>query len=141
MTSQLGRLQKEWDSPIYIFFKPIPTIQYIQNRKAHVFECAARQCLGRTRFIRRYLDTSDAKSTGNMRRHARICWGSEAVDAADGTRDIKVARGALRNMRTTNGSITAAFHRVARGRVVYSHRQHTKTEARYACLIYSSGRD
>lgn len=39
-------------------------------------------------------------------------------------------------MKTTNGSITAAFQQVAQGRAAYSHRQHTKTEARYARLIY-----
>ncbi len=139
MTGQLVRLQKDWDAPIYVFFKPLPTIQYIRNRKAHVFECAASQCLCRTRSIRRFLDTSDAKSTSNLRRHAKSCWGGEAIEAADGTRDVKAAHAALNNLKATNRSITAAFQRVAKGRAIYSHRQHTKTEARYVCLtIYPS---
>ena len=108
-------------------------------RKAHVFECAARQCLRRTRLVRRFLDKGDAKSTSNLWRHAKICWGSEAVEAADGTQDIKAARAALHSMKTTNGSITAAFQQVAQGKAVYSHRQHTKNEARYVyhiCLFH-----
>lgn len=115
-----------------MFFKPLPSIQYIHNRKAHVFECAASACHCRTRFVRRYLDTSDAKSTSNLRRHAKICWSDEAVAAADGTRDVKAARAALQNLKTVNGSITTAFHQAGEGRAVYSHRQHTKPEARYA---------
>jgi hypothetical protein len=134
LIGQLVRLQKEWDSPIYVFFKPIPTIQYIENRKAHVFECAASQCHCRTRFVRRFLDTGDAKSTSNLRRHAKLCWSEEAVEAADGTRNVKAARTALQNLKTKNGSITAAFQQVGERRVVYSHRQFTKIEARYAWL-------
>jgi hypothetical protein len=136
MIIELARLQKEWDAPIYVFFKPIPSIQYIQNRKAHVFECAASQCHCRTRFIRRFLDTRDARSTSNLRRHAKTCWGDEAIEAADGTRNIKAARAALQSLKSVNGSITAAFQRIGEGKAVYSHRQHTKTEARYA-NIYS----
>jgi hypothetical protein len=131
-----ARLQKDWDAPIYVFFRPLPLIQYIHNRKAHVFECAASQCHCRTRFVRRFLDTSDARSTSNLRRHAKLCWGDEAVEAADGTRDIKAARTALQNLKTMNGSIMAAFQRVGEGRVTYSHRQHTKTEARCAGLVF-----
>jgi len=123
-----------------VFFKPVPSIQYIRNRKAHVFECAASQCLCRTRFVRRFLDTADAKSTSNLRRHAKVCWSDKAVEAADGTRDIKAARTALQSLRTVNGSITAAFQRVGEGRAVYSHRQHTKIEARYAWHICLSDR-
>jgi len=137
---QLARLQKDWDAPIYVFFKPLPSIEYIHNRKAHVFECAASQCHCRTRFVRRFLDTGDAKSTSNLRRHAKTCWSEEAVEVADGTRDIKTARAALQNLKSVNGSITAAFQRVGEKKAVYSHRQHTKTEAQYARFICSSDR-
>jgi hypothetical protein len=140
LIGQAARLQKDWDAPIYVFFKPLPSIEYIQNRKAHVFECAASQCRCRTRFVRRFLDTGDAKSTSNLRRHAKTCWSEEAVGAADGTRDIKTARTALQNLKTVNGSITAAFQRVGEQKAVYSHRQHTKIEARYAWLICLSDR-
>ena len=109
-----------------MFFKPIPSIQYLQNRKAHVFECAACQCLSRTRLVRQFLDTRDAKSTSNLRHHAKICWGEEAIEAADGTRDVKAARMALRNLKTKNRSITAVFQQIGERKPVYSHRQHTK---------------
>jgi hypothetical protein len=81
--------------------------------------------------VRRYLDTSDAKSTSNLRKHAKICWGEETVVAADQTRDVETAREALRKLK--DGSITEAFERVAKGkpgRITYSHRQHTTTESR-----------
>ena len=127
----LARLRKEWDAPIYVFFKPLPAIEYVDNRKAHIFQCAAIRCRARTRFVRRFLDTGDATSTSNLRRHAKACWGEEAVAAADGTRDVKTARSAIQNYKSLDGSITAAFQRLGRGTVTYSHRQFTKVEARY----------
>jgi hypothetical protein len=66
-THQLAdRLSKDWDAPIYAFFKPMPVIEYIDRRKAHVFECAAQNCHGRSRFVQRFLDKGDAKSTSNL---------------------------------------------------------------------------
>jgi hypothetical protein len=109
LIDKLVRLQKDWDTPIYVFFKPFPSIQYIQSWKAHVFECAAIQCHCRTRFVRRFLDMSDSKSTSNLCHHAKVCWSEEAVQAADGTRYVRAACNALQNMKTVNGSITAAF--------------------------------
>ena len=55
----------------------------------------------------RYLDTSDAKSTGNLRKHARICWGVETVAAADETRNYGAALDALKKVK--DGSIMEAF--------------------------------
>ena len=97
-----------------------------------MFECAATHCLGRGngRIVRRYLDTGDAKSTSNLRKHAKICWGEEAVAAADDTKDVHAAREALGKLGSVDGSITAAFERVAKSKVTYSHRQHTTAEAR-----------
>jgi hypothetical protein len=51
---------------------------------------------------------------------------------ADKTKDVHAAREALGKMNLANGSITDAFKRVAIGKVTYSHRQHTTTEARWA---------
>jgi len=106
-------------------------IEYIDNRKCHIFHCATVQCRARTRFVRRFLDKADAKSTSNLRRHAKGCWGEEAVAAADGTRDVKSARMALQSCKSVNGSITSAFQRLGRGTVTYSHRQYTRLESRY----------
>ena len=126
----IARLMKRWDAPVYAFFRPTPAIVYIEGRKVHVFECAASHCKCKTRFIRRYIDTGDISSTSNLRRHAIRCWGDEAVQAADKTTSAKTAQDALSN-KEPNGSITAAFERVSKGGVTYSHRQHTKAEARY----------
>jgi hypothetical protein len=85
---------------------------------------------GNGRIVRRYLDTGDAKSTSNLRKHTKICWGEDAVAAADGTRNVQAAREVLGKMVSGNSSITQAFERAAKGTVTYSHRQHTSTEAR-----------
>ena len=84
---------------------------------------------GNGHIVRRYLDTGDAKSTSNLRKHAKICWGEDAVAAADETSNAQAAREALEKMRSTNSSITDAFERVGKGKVTYSHTQHTTTEA------------
>ncbi|KAF8258098.1 hypothetical protein EI94DRAFT_1527355, partial [Lactarius quietus] len=118
------RLSKDWDAPIYAFFKPMPVVEYIDQCKAHVFECTAHSCHGR------FLDTGDAKSTSNLRRHAKLCWGEENVTMADDAHDAKTAREALRHGKKVNGSIMSAFQHVAKGQVTYSHRQHTKLEVR-----------
>jgi hypothetical protein len=44
------RLSKDWNAPIYAFFKPMPVIEYVDNCHAHVFECGALHCKGRGRF-------------------------------------------------------------------------------------------
>lgn len=80
--------------------------------------------------VHRYLNTGDAKSTSNLCKHAKICWGEEAMAAADNTRDVQAAHEALSKMKSVDSSITAAFKRVAKSRVTYSHRQHTTSEAR-----------
>lgn len=78
--------------------------------------------------VRRYLDTTDAKSTSNLRKHAKICWGEEAVAAADRTKDVRAAREALGKIK--DSSIMAAFERISKEQASYSHRQHTTIEAR-----------
>ena len=137
--TSIDRLSKSWDAPVYVFFKPTPSVQYINKRKVHVFECAASPCRYRTKFVRRFLYTSDASSTSNLRRHARFCWGEDALAAADETRDVKTAREALGKHKGLNGSITAAFKRVGMGKVTYSHRQHTKLESRHVPVLFLTG--
>lgn len=122
---------RDWNSPIYAFFKPTPAIEYIQGRRLHVFECTATSCKGKGngRLVRRYLDTGDAKSTSNLRKHAKLCWGEDTVTAADQTGGVAAACNILLKTKGRDGSITAAFERVGKGKVSYSHRQHTRTEA------------
>jgi hypothetical protein len=104
---------KRWDAPVYAFFKPIPAIEYVDGRKAHIFECAATSCCQKTKYIRRFLYTGDTSSTSNLCWHAKACWGDEAVAAADQTGSAATARKALVNQSGNNESITAAFERVA----------------------------
>ena len=82
------------------------------------------------RLVRRYLDTSDSKSTGSLRRHAKLCWGEENVARADEVKNIGEARLALKDAKVVNGTITAAFERTGKGKITYSARQHTKSETR-----------
>jgi hypothetical protein len=88
------------------------------------------------RHVRRYLDTSDWKSTSNLRRHAKICWGEDAVEGADAANTHGAAREVVeKSLRMPNGSITTMFERVkGNGKVTYSHKQHTRTEARYVLI-------
>ena len=103
----------------------------MNDRRVHVFECAAGRCRGKNgRDVRRFLDTGDAKSTSGLRWHAKNCWGDEAVTAADATEDLESARVVLGKTKLRDGSITAEFQRIGKGKVTYSHRQHTSTEAR-----------
>ena len=52
------------------------------------------------------LDT-DAKPTGNLHKHARGCWGVEAVAAAVETQNLDATREALTKVK--DGSIMEAF--------------------------------
>lgn len=128
------RLSKDWHSPIYAFFKPVPFIDYIDNRRVHVFVCGALHCKGKGKYgqhVRRYLDTGDAKSTSNLRRHAKVCWGTETIDLACETKDVDAARDALAKGPSRDGSLIAVFERIGKKKsITYSHRQHTKTESR-----------
>lgn len=124
-------MSKKWDAPVYVFFKPSACVEYVEGRKAHVFECEATRCRCKSKYVRRFLYTSDTSSTSNLRRHAKICWGEEVVMAADTTGNLWIAREALSKKRGLNGSITVAFERVGKNKVTYSQRAHTKLEARY----------
>ncbi|KAI6004149.1 hypothetical protein EDD15DRAFT_2192058 [Pisolithus albus] len=75
----LDRLKREWNSPIYAFFAPEPTIEYIAGCHSHVFWCTAKGC---KKGVRGYLDKSDARSTGNMRKHVKACWGEDVLQKA-----------------------------------------------------------
>ena len=85
--------------------------------------------------VHHYLDTSDAKSTGNLRKHARICWGVETVATADEARNYGAALDALKKVK--DGSITEAFQQIGQAKVTYSHRQHTTTQSRCANFLRS----
>ena len=105
-------LQKEWRSPIYAFFQPNPEITYVDNRCAHDFTCNAKHCKGQGKnphLVRRYLDTTDSKSTSGLLRHARICWGEENLEQANAAKNIEEACQMLKNAKLIDGQITAVF--------------------------------
>jgi hypothetical protein len=91
-----------------------------------VFQCGAKSC---KQHIRRFLDKGDAGSTSNLRKHAISCWGEASVTAVTGLANINDARESVKSIKE-NGSITAAFEKKGKGKVTYSHRQHTKTETK-----------
>jgi hypothetical protein len=129
--NSIERLSKDWNSPIYVFFRKSPRIEYVNHCHVHVFECAAGRCRGKNgRDVRWYLDTSDAKSTSGLRWHAKNCWGDEAVEAADSTQDLESAHIVLANTKLRDGSITAEFECIGKEKVTYSHHQHTSAESR-----------
>ncbi|KAF8811404.1 hypothetical protein BYT27DRAFT_7089536 [Phlegmacium glaucopus] len=139
--AELERLLTEWVSPIYAFFGRTPEVTYgPEGRRAHEFRCASSQCKGKGsngRVVRRYLDTSDRKSTSNLKRHAITCWGKETVDAAlEAKVDIDSTRNTLKTVK--DGSITAAFERKRKGKVSYSHRPHTRAETRVEIVRWVS---
>ena len=78
------------------------------------------------------MDTKDARSTSNMRKHVKSChgWGKAVLDAADSAKNAeevreKIVKGILRD-----GSITEAFERKSNGKPTYSNRPHTRTEVK-----------
>ena len=104
----------------------------------HEFKCSATNCKGRgknPRIVRRYLDTTDRNSTGNLRKHARQCWGEEILLGADTCGDIESTReGLAKAKKLKDGSITTAFERKGKGKVTFSHRQHDKTQTRFVAF-------
>jgi hypothetical protein len=135
----IARLSKEWMAPIYAFFHATPVVKYISGRRVHAFQCLAKQCKAKNgREVRRYLDTSDRKSTGNLRKHAKLCWGDEEVEAADQTKDVDAARGAINVSKLKDGSLAASFIRIGKGKVTYSHRQRNSTETQCVAPSYPS---
>jgi hypothetical protein len=123
----IERLSKDWKSPIYAFYKPIPEVTNVKGRRCHEFVCMARGCKYRSR---RYIDTKDKSSTGNLIKHARSCWGDEAWSAANSCKNAAEARETVTKSIMKSGSITASFKRSGEGKISYSHRMHTKTETK-----------
>lgn len=113
----------------------MPSIVTVEGRRVHEFNCTASSCKGRGRYpriVRRYLDTSDRNSTGNLRKHARLCWGDETVLSADACGNKNTVRdGLAKANKLKNGSIAVAFERKGKGKITFSHRQHTNAETRF----------
>ena len=84
----------------------------------------------KARGVHRFLDKGDAKLTSNMCKHAKKCWGDVVVTSADSAQNANEVQATTVMGVLNPQSITVAFERNSKGKVKYSHRQHTKTEAR-----------
>ena len=125
-------------SCVYVFFHLEPKIEKVNGRWLHVFRCRGKGCKAT---IRQFLDTKDACSTGNMRKHVRACscWGEAALTAADSVANAdevhtKIVGGILKN-----GSITEAFKRKGKGKRTYPNWPLTRSEikveiVRWVCI-------
>jgi hypothetical protein len=117
--------------PIYAFFHPEPVTCLVDGRPCQVFKCAAAHCKYSSHEVRRYLDKKDAKSTGNLCKHATRCFGEEAikqVSKAASAADVRKS-GVLASGQYSQ-AIDVMFERTGKGNVSYSHRQHTSIETR-----------
>jgi hypothetical protein len=65
-----------------------------------------------------------------MRKHAKKCWGADIVALTDKARNANEIRSTTNKGAIDSQSITAAFERKGKGKVKYSHRQHTRAESR-----------
>jgi len=67
----------------------------------------------------------------------KSCWGTEAVEAADRTKDVTKVHESVVKPLSKDGSIMAIFKRVGKGKVSYSHTDNTpKLKQVHAILIY-----
>lgn len=96
-----------------------PQIDYVDGCHAHVFECAVKRCQGKNGWdVCWLLDKSDAKSTSGLCQHAKNFWGNEAVKSA-GMKDLEAAHVVLAEMMLHDGSITAKFEHIRKGKVAF----------------------
>jgi hypothetical protein len=65
-----------------------------------------------------------------MRKHEKKCWGIDMIESADKANNANEVRATTVRCILNPESITAAFERMGKGKVTYSHRQHTTTESR-----------
>ena len=114
---------EDWNSPIYAFFLPVPEIVSVGGRHAHEFRCLTKSCKQK---IQRFLDTSNAKSTLNLRQHVKSCWGEDVFNAIKKLKDVAAACEGVKKY-AANGSI-AAFAQKNGDKKTFSSRPHMKTE-------------
>ena len=73
--------------------------------------------------MRRFLDTADKGSTGNMQKHTKHCWGEEIVKKADEMKDELTLENIQENLaeakKGQDGSIVAFFNHKGKGKVKY----------------------
>jgi hypothetical protein len=80
--------------------------------------------------VKRYQDTGDANSTGNLRKYAKKCWGEEVIATADWAKNADDIQGTALGGNLSAQTIMAVFERQEKGKITYLHKQHTKTDTR-----------
>ncbi|KAE9397066.1 hypothetical protein BT96DRAFT_996147 [Gymnopus androsaceus JB14] len=106
----LGAQVQKRKSPIYAFFNAEPDVEFDNAGTASyiVFHCST--CRAQ---VKQGLQTSDKASTGALIRHAKFCWGEEAVNAVQGSKSIDKARDALKKFgKKSQSKLTAALRSV-----------------------------
>ena len=81
---------------------------YENSQHFHEFICAAKSCKNKDCC---YLDKKDAK----------LCWGPDAVKAADRAKNVTEAHDSVIQPLSKDGSIMVILERVGKGKVLYSH--------------------
>ncbi|KIK40527.1 hypothetical protein CY34DRAFT_87163, partial [Suillus luteus UH-Slu-Lm8-n1] len=121
------KIAKGWTSPVYTFFELVLSIKYTGGHRAHVFKCIAK---GYWQHVRCYLDKGYVKSMSNMVKHVKSCWSDVAYEATQEAKTVVSARESVTDNILKTSSITTSFERKGKGKVTYSHKQHTKIEAK-----------
>ncbi len=122
-------LSSRWRASVYAFFKAEVQIEEEDGRRFLAFRCAAKHCRIGTA-VRRYLDKGDRSSGGNLLKHARACWGAEAVAQAKELGDATRVRSTLVANILKNGRITKYFA-PTKCAVTYSNRPLSRVQIRY----------
>ena len=131
MNLSTAKMKKRFTSPVYAFFSPDVEIGYYKERRMHIFRCAAKGC---KHSINRLLDTGDRAATGRMWDHVKTCWGADIVskvkEAKDKGANADRVREEIVKPYKKTGRLTDSFKATGKGKITYSHSQHTRTETR-----------
>ncbi|KAE9393113.1 hypothetical protein BT96DRAFT_747958, partial [Gymnopus androsaceus JB14] len=98
--------------PIYAFYHSVPDIEFDQkgSPKYTVYACC--NCRSKQK---QGLSGTDAASTSVLHRHAKKCWGDEAVKAAQDSKNISRAREAVQKFGSKKQSMLTAALRTVKG--------------------------
>jgi hypothetical protein len=83
LTSQCHRTSEETrQSSVYGFLKKNVEVKYENGCKFHLLQCAVKKCKANG-VVQQYLDSKDCMATSNLKTHAIICFGIDAIKSAD----------------------------------------------------------
>ncbi|KAG1724562.1 uncharacterized protein EDB91DRAFT_1239965 [Suillus paluster] len=89
-----------------LFLIPHPVIETLNGRRTHGFNPGSAW----------FLDKKDARSTGNMRKHVKICWGDEVLQTAYEAKNMEEIRTKIVAGILHDGSITESFEHEGKGK-------------------------